>query len=1155
MDDQSSVTSVADPFGFRRHRVAGGLPVAALPSKENLRNIQSVPSAQNKPNFLQNRSSFKPREVPLQNAKPLAAVHHESNDSASFGASIGQRNTDPTYTQDSLRSRRPTIVSATSTTSPLLSPYPQANAALSTITTRTAKPAGRSQLRSTALASRNFNQMNQHGLFRDDSPSAPVPPTPLAWEDTVNAPTSSPGNTTISQLSVSPDIRRVTPSIFGSDMERNSHLDGEVSQFHGSLQRSHYRSRPTDLPPTAEASSSPADTSVVSLGASRLQQKRLHQVQSELSRAQEEVRHLRDEAAAAVVQREQETHQRRQLERQLENLLQQQRESQKQQDERDNLNNGPSAEELVAWETALELKAAALDREQERLESRENDWNELQDELIALEEEHQQREARLVEWQEQIQTAEQALRQERSQLRKEQEAQNERIQQEKDQIASQQRRLLGTEQRLDAQALAIQERTQQLDAKQTQLSQLESRVQKDQQELLTATEELENQTSREHAKFQQMQDEMKDMLERRRVEERALERSIQQRQKFEQETDEIKAQAEQTQSNVSAHMRNAQSELERVQTQVKELRGELAALQQRKQNVLDADEARRKAVVAETAKADQNLTAVLQQLEVAQRERSSVAAALAEQQRELDNVKQHMAREETKWHAERVELDDRASKLNQLREAATKEAKDIVAEAELRANRIAQTTIDDSKAMTQELEQQRLALNEKMRTYERDQEVLQRDSDAHQKSLAEFNKRVHDFMAVEGREKLLREELDLKVKRLTSLVQKERAEHSKEVQRLEQTIRTHQAESEHNRSRLSKRLAEVEAERDEMNADSSTLRQCIMDRERDIESLQGDLKSLRDELTNAQHQANELLERESRSRASNNDLHQLKRFMERLEAQSAVLEQQEQHCKQMSLDLETREQEYQRDLTALSEERQKMLQACKQATEEQRAAILARLSQPWRREQESISAAFSRFVRSTLTDIVGQRGDDAVFTDQLVDMETQISTLEEQRDEANRACLEQERKCREGLERERNSKRDLDRQLREQRRKEQELYQDIERLSKEKEHYRRQSLSSTQTKADAEGLAAALEEREARIKQKEAELEEMEQSIRDQEGQIAEANDRIRRMAALLRKKETDLEDKEARLAATASNLGSDNYMFRFDHDDINGSA
>ena len=200
------------------------------------------------------------------------------------------------------------------------------------------------------------------------------------------------------------------------------------------------------------------------------------------------------------------------------------------------------------------------------------------------------------------------------------------------------------------------------------------------------------------------------------------------------------------------------------------------------------------------------------------------------------------------------------------------------------------------------------------------------------------------------------------------------------------------------------------------------------------------------------------------------------------------------------------------------EQRQRQLQTL--AQQEQKQALAELLCRPWRQEHESVSAGFSRWVRTTLFEFTNEN--DTGSRAQLLDMERQVQRLQ---DDCDAAQQERDRIHRDGLEaleRERRSKRELQTQLRECRFKEQELYEDIRRISQEKENLRRTSLepSSHQTKV--------LQQRETEVGLRETKLRDLEGNLAEKQHQVAEANDRIRSLAQQLREKEMDM---DARLA------------------------
>jgi len=173
------------------------------------------------------------------------------------------------------------------------------------------------------------------------------------------------------------------------------------------------------------------------------------------------------------------------------------------------------------------------------------------------------------------------------------------------------------------------------------------------------------------------------------------------------------------------------------------------------------------------------------------------------------------------------------------------------------------------------------------------------------------------------------------------------------------------------------------------------------------------------------------------------------------------------------------------------------------------------LRRPWRQERESVSAAFSKWVRTTMFEIT-EEGDSHARV-QLLDMERQVQRLQDECDRARQEREQSEVEGKQAIERERNGKRELQSQLRDYRDKEQELYEDIQRISQERDKLRRASLES-------QNGGPAFADREAELQRREANLRQLEDSMADKQQQVSEANDRIRTMAQQLREKEMDLD-------------------------------
>jgi chromosome segregation ATPase len=328
------------------------------------------------------------------------------------------------------------------------------------------------------------------------------------------------------------------------------------------------------------------------------------------------------------------------------------------------------------------------------------------------------------------------------------------------------------------------------------------------------------------------------------------------------------------------------------------------------------------------------------------------------------------------------------------------------------------------------------------------------------------------------------------------------------------------------------RYQALEMERDEKQMDVETLQQSLADRDTTISLLKEEMHHLQEELSDVTMRFQRVEEREHQ------DLEKIRHFMKRLEAQASSLEEKEEQNATDRERLDALQMEYEDRLNRLNQEREEIIAECKnQAQHSQIGTLVSFLKQPWRPEgsDNSVSDAFSKWIRETLLPMIDNEEEFA--RRQLLDIAREVEQLHLQCQESRRM----QSKMVDKLEHERHAKRELQNQIRFHREKEQQLYNDIQRLSSEKQIEkqcrRRESKIFTLDSDGSVDEVDSLEQREAEIARKEEILARMESSMQEKELQIAEANDRIRVMASQLRQKETDLEAKEAWLISQQKSI------------------
>jgi hypothetical protein len=230
------------------------------------------------------------------------------------------------------------------------------------------------------------------------------------------------------------------------------------------------------------------------------------------------------------------------------------------------------------------------------------------------------------------------------------------------------------------------------------------------------------------------------------------------------------------------------------------------------------------------------------------------------------------------------------------------------------------------------------------------------------------------------------------------------------------------------------------------------------------------------------------------------------------------------------------------ELVANTEGLEQRQQALTEASEKfasgrKKAALAKLLDKPWRHEQEAVSAAFSKWVRSALFDVDEQiratEADESIIKllQENEELQETVTQLEE-----DRSCL---------LDRENTLERtnaDLEVHLNACNEIETQLRTEIEVLELEKKSLQQELASlklevqsiAAKSKEEAKEMESLIATREAELDQKENALLLREGEIQnkgtDASSQFEEANTRIRTLANHLHEKGKDLEAREAQL-------------------------
>jgi chromosome segregation ATPase len=847
-------------------------------------------------------------------------------------------------------------------------------------------------------------------------------------------------------------------------------------------------------PPTTVISQSSSSTVMTQV----LHQKRFQHLSTELQQTQQELLRVHQEQKKTLEQRD--------YAMQECNTLRQQREQ----------------DIAAALQKAQNDHDARLQYVQARYEQ---DWEEIQNTVAELEQEHLQRETDLTQWQEELRKQQSVIHEQELMLEEQRQQEH----------ATYQRRVVGAEQRLEQQMLLLEEQAARMQLQEEAIRQEREALQHDQRNHEAAVTEFHQAQKDYESQYVSMEEAIRALDLQHEETKVSLQQAIQQRQSYLQQTETMEMESQRKMQSLRDEIQIGTTEVQEVHRQIREAQTELDALKHRIRVLVEADQTSRQATAAASAKADQELTAMLAQLQVAQRERHAIVESITQHQQEYDGMKEQMLKEEERFRNEQERLNEQVKGLETLRKTTQDEIKAMVQSTniDLAARKKA---LDDRIEMsnrelqrnTEHLEQKQRQLDEAIHQHESHVAQLRHDKHDHQKRNDDLQQRMSEFSKMKHREQRLRVELERKVERLTNLIQVERAEHSNQLKSIDSKVKDRKQHQEQIILDWTEQYKVLEAELYEKRQDVETLQQSLANRDTTISLLKKEIIHLQEELSAVTARYDQVEERE------HEDLEKIREFMGRLEAQASALEEQEEQNVADRERLDALQLEYEDRINRLNQEREEFIAESKtHAKKSEIDSLITFLNKPWRPEGSnlSVSDAFSKWMRETLLPAVGE--DEETARDQLLDIERHVTQLQMQYDDA----LRMQSEAIESFERERQAKRELHNQIRFHREKEQQLYDDIQRLSREKlqveQSRRRESRIFLVGSDDAiEGYDDSLAQREAEIARKEELLARMEASTQEKELQIAEANDRIRMMASQLRQKETDLEAKEAGLVS-----------------------
>lgn len=501
-------------------------------------------------------------------------------------------------------------------------------------------------------------------------------------------------------------------------------------------------------------------------------------------------------------------------------------------------------QELELWQEQLQEEARTLDDKRQQASRQQQDWLELQNALQESELAQQQEHQRLVDWSAELERLEHSLENQKQDLQEQRQEQKERVQQDRDKLVDQERRLNEWQRRLQEETETLRARSKQMLQQETKIRTAQTKLQQDNADIQSALDELEARNQSYEAKYELIEQAVEELTLKRQDEEEKLEAALQQRRDVAAQAEQIIADSEQVKSALQEKIELAQAQLVTIQDEIGDKRHELESLQEKIQNFVEKDHDSRRKAMKEAERAAEELKAV-------QDEKTHLVEQVAKLEEKCERIVEHIKQREEEWKLRHQSLvEEEQITISEMKLDADRETQSMVQAARDHIAKLAQAQMESMEKSAKELddgfekiEAMQSKLANTVMQYENEYQKLIRDQQACESLRAELNEKISNFVASEGREKRLREELEWEVERLQSLLRTERANSDKRAKDVEADMERLREQNQDELLSLAQRLEAIESERDGAFSDIEKLRALLSERD-------NELRELRDTLAN-----------------------------------------------------------------------------------------------------------------------------------------------------------------------------------------------------------------------------------------------------------------------------------------------------------------
>ena len=528
----------------------------------------------------------------------------------------------------------------------------------------------------------------------------------------------------------------------------------------------------------------------------------------------------------------------------------------------------------------------------------------------------------------------------------------------------------------------LEARAKQLEKREEDIETGENVLAQQKQELEAAVAEMEAKNASYEAKYGLVEEALRDLAERREVEEARLEKALEEQEKSAAWIASVKRDAEKIKNEYQHELNDARTKHEALRNEIKEHEENLVRLKERIQVFVVEDRKCRQAAAERNKDVERSLEEKREELSRTKEALVAVRCKIDASQEELEKLRSQLSEARNQGELELRDLEERKQDaVKRAKEDAETETQNILEVAAAFLQEIAaKLTSDDEEEMeidfTKPLQVDvlRETLDEIVELFDEKCIALLNEQDTATGLQKEYIAKLHDLGQTEDDSRWEIEKLkslrDTSEKRLRQ-AQLE-LEDAKEGHRIEmQTLADQVVELESERDNLADKLEAL----NELERNASELRNHVREKDDSIENLRTQLAAAESKLS----------EMEAQKKSNERELGSLTTMIEEVEKQFEELEhrkvEMEQERKSL-VALETRlcedkqgllrEKERASKLEVDLKEQSDALESAKQAFEQrvdefsvsvQKEAVRQFFEKPIRQDMESVSAAFSKWVR------------------------------------------------------------------------------------------------------------------------------------------------------------------------------------------------